>query len=183
MAWHQVRRTRFNPRAPCGARRITWSVHMSAPSFQSTRPVWGATYDEEVINLIKNVSIHAPRVGRDPFCHSTPNGTTSFNPRAPCGARHRLYRLRGRPVLVSIHAPRVGRDIMWSDFVRRLSVSIHAPRVGRDQNWYGADYIRDVSIHAPRVGRDCCYSPSYSDSGSFNPRAPCGARRETLSVM
>ena len=56
--------------------------------FQSTRPVWGATVG--VLVIVPNaqqISIHAPRVGRDqtvPNLHSPP--------------------------LISIHAPRVGRD-------------------------------------------------------------------------
>ena len=33
----------FNPRAPCGARRVGIMPASWYPSFQSTRPVWGAT--------------------------------------------------------------------------------------------------------------------------------------------
>ena len=55
--------------------------------FQSTRPVWGATGAVYERQQSRDVSIHAPRVGRDersvvPFV--SPCG---FNPRAPCGAR------------------------------------------------------------------------------------------------
>ena len=34
-----------------------------------------------------DVSIHAPRVGRDFTCFTANLGNSSFNPRAPCGAR------------------------------------------------------------------------------------------------
>ena len=34
--------------------------------FQSTRPVWGATRRNDKERTIKMISIHAPRVGRDP---------------------------------------------------------------------------------------------------------------------
>ena len=34
---------RFNPRAPCGARRERMVLSASVEPFQSTRPVWGAT--------------------------------------------------------------------------------------------------------------------------------------------
>ena len=37
-----------------------------AKSFQSTRPVWGATLVRDSVVILVNVSIHAPRVGRDP---------------------------------------------------------------------------------------------------------------------
>ena len=55
--------------------------------FQSTRPVWGATKMGGTERGRKDISIHAPRVGRDlaiwqPFIY----------------------------IRISIHAPRVGRD-------------------------------------------------------------------------
>ena len=34
-----------------------------------------------------------------------------FNPRAPCGARHIIGRVKELRMHVSIHAPRVGRDL------------------------------------------------------------------------
>ena len=38
-----------------------------AKSFQSTRPVWGATAALFMFSSFPRVSIHAPRVGRDTF--------------------------------------------------------------------------------------------------------------------
>ena len=55
--------------------------------FQSTRPVWGATCENDVFRLSRIISIHAPRVGRD---------------------KHKWERTF--PHAISIHAPRVGRD-------------------------------------------------------------------------
>ena len=150
--------------------------------FQSTRPVRGATLLAAGEQLGPAVSIHAPRAGRDQLGHlvgrrepqfqstrpvrgatagwpSWGPGSRSFNPRAPCGARHgprrRLVHGRG----VSIHAPRAGRD--------------HPPR--------GSDRSRQVSIHAPRAGRDRRTPWSRPRPRSFNPRAPCGARRGTTA--
>ena len=124
----------FNPRAPCGARlreeRLRAnlsqiSIHApragrdavlstrgrSATTFQSTRPVRGATW-EALIEVSKHceISIHAPRAGRDLkqdkvqtsgpkfqstrpvrgatiFRHLSTVQMQYFNPRAPCGAR------------------------------------------------------------------------------------------------
>ena len=56
-------------------------------------------------------------------------------------------------------------------------VSIHAPRVGRDLLQADALRDKDVSIHAPRVGRDSGKTRTRQRKRSFNPRAPCGARR------
>ena len=35
--------------------------------FQSTRPVWGATEEMPAVEEMFEISIHAPRVGRDQF--------------------------------------------------------------------------------------------------------------------
>ena len=103
----------FNPRAPCGARLTTSRAAPSFSLFQSTRPVRGATSAERRHAQQHDISIHAPRAGRDklggfynngailfqstrpvrgatrsfPVPASLPN---NFNPRAPCGARPRL---------------------------------------------------------------------------------------------
>ncbi len=58
----------FNPRAPCGARPMFRQAQQMAQGFQSTRPVWGATF----------MSFIAER------------NPDYFNPRAPCGARLRV---------------------------------------------------------------------------------------------
>ena len=55
----------FNPRAPCGARRLYHTLSVVLQRFQSTRPVWGATLPLRPIHQQGAVSIHAPRVGRD----------------------------------------------------------------------------------------------------------------------
>ena len=65
-AKHRIYVTYFNPRAPCGARRLVLSRDLSVQRFQPTRPLRGATG-----------AIPTPR-------DDAPN----FNPRAPCGARH-----------------------------------------------------------------------------------------------
>ena len=105
----------FNPRAPCGARHP--KTLYSLPPF--------------------DISIHAPRVGRDStsylyytilygFQSTRPVwGATMvkaleaddkeyFNPRAPCGARQAPLIAACLSVIISIHAPRVGRDSVWS---------------------------------------------------------------------
>ena len=86
----------FNPRAPCGARPQCCCDNRLATAFQSTRPVWGATRSSNRRKARHQISIHAPRVGRDP--------------------RTIIVRVASN---ISIHAPRVGRDhvcvVMSSD--------------------------------------------------------------------
>ena len=124
----------FNPRAPCGARLVlvgtaylAWSFQSTRPMrgatehpesqrqfqpFQSTRPMRGATYSWPEWRALRLISIHAPHAGRDTGhsgCHS---GCGDFNPRAPCGARQQKYTkllytlLRQKAILRQFHAKR-----------------------------------------------------------------------------
>ena len=99
----------FNPRAPCGARHLCSSLPITTAEFQSTRPVRGATPRSMTALLLSlfqstrpvrgatrrwssdrhivQVSIHAPRAGRDRQTIKMVRWYGCFNPRAPCGAR------------------------------------------------------------------------------------------------
>ena len=77
----------FNPRSPCGERLKQLLALVPVTAFQSTLPVWGATYSLIINNFFRDISIHAPRVGSDTTLYL--NGTLSK---------------------ISIHAPRVGSD-------------------------------------------------------------------------
>ena len=127
----------------------------SGAKFQSTRPVWGATGAVPAHSCHRQVSIHAPRVGRDRKFLSHSGSTHSFNPRAPCGARLRGGRLLWLRKLFQSTRPVWGATPCVWPYEGTLPVSIHAPRVGRDPEGV-------VKRH-----RLMC----------FNPRAPCGARR------
>ena len=83
----------FNPRAPCGARRTAINNDCIEETFQSTRPVWGATNGMHLKTMNIFVSIHAPRVGRDKGSFVPRTKGVCFNPRAPCGARLSLLLL------------------------------------------------------------------------------------------
>ena len=103
----------FNPRTPRGVRHVAvhrqrtdWRFQSTRPvrsatprhadlehivSFQSTRPVRGATRFNGPNQAFFLVSIHAPRAGRDSSTAIACNTACGFNPRAPCGARHRYF--------------------------------------------------------------------------------------------
>ena len=145
--------------------------------FQSTRPVRGATAR-----------------------HGPPRSLAGcFNPRAPCGARLKLYPPTDettvfqstRPVRgatydalakkqaqkVSIHAPRAGRDatqaLAWAMVT---VVSIHAPRAGRDNLRAIGVRVKDAFQSTRPVRGATRASAGPTTSRRFNPRAPCGAR-------
>ena len=130
----------FNPRAPCGARHTTITKSSNKRKFQSTRPVRGATITSVETHSRKQISIHAPRAGRDKRKKNYALIETYFNPRAPCGAR--LPVIPHKPVgnKISIHAPRAGRDVIIPGNHNADDISIHAPRAGRDsksiQNYF-----------------------------------------------
>ena len=126
--------------------------------FQSTRPVRGATTLDEVYPLVFQISIHAPRAGRDRRVKADGAHTFDFNPRAPCGARRAPLRRNGV----------------------REHFNPRAPCGARRGQQHRGDPAGVISIHAPRAGRDpwprCCPAALRY----FNPRAPCGARQGSL---
>ena len=61
-----------------------------------------------------------------------------------------------------------------------MDISIHAPRAGRDRGFYHFQRGCGISIHAPRAGRDNYKTGQIRRYKDFNPRAPCGARRNLI---
>ena len=147
----------FNPRAPCGARRSKPTRRPGAPVisihaprvgrdgntaalnfcvhlFQSTRPVWGATEQEQFVQTIAIFQSTRPvwgaTVGLPIGCRTK----RYFNPRAPCGARPMPCIALYTSCLFQSTRPVWGATT-FTQYTRQNSrkISIHAPRVGRDQ--------------------------------------------------
>ena len=123
----------------------------------------GATSENLYIKSRFNISIHAPRMGRD-------SGGDQ-------GAAGRTY--------ISIHAPRMGRDL--EIYIYTLSVdciSIHAPRMGRDYMPSACGgKCGDFNPRAPYGARPRSIWRSCPHPCNFNPRAPYGARLSGLHCM
>ena len=126
----------------------------------------------------EDISIHAPRVGRDRNTEAVQRLANEFQSTRPVWGATAGAAQQAAGTPISIHAPRVGRDTMTlcsHELLLRFqstrpvwgatepggrtahadAISIHAPRVGRDGQMafeYTAHY--SISIHAPRVGRD-----------------------------
>ena len=108
-------------------------LHCFSVAFQSTRPVKGATGTRAVRRGRLNVSIHAPREGRDLVATNT---TATRKP-------------------VSIHAPREGRDgsaTRVADIRARFQSTRPVKGATLGKTRWGS--YNGVSIHAPREGRD-----------------------------
>ena len=169
----------FNPRAPCGARLRSFSYPEIIDIFQSTRPVWGATcralsapWPARHFNPrapcgarpgvarhkspARNISIHAPRVGRDPKLSEHCQSAFRFQSTRPVWGATKDFIFNIDDICISIHAPRVGRD----------------PMTGRKPR-FSYDFNPRAPCGARHHGRVHA-APIFCD---FNPRAPCGARR------
>ena len=106
----QKTRRNFNPRTPCGVRQYTSHGRLDGWGFQSTHPVWGATWVRR----------------RWWPC------VRHFNPRTPCGVRHkgRMGNLPGVRFQSThpVWGATSGSMFPWAS----TEISIHAPRVGCD---------------------------------------------------
>ena len=144
----------FNPRPPCGGRRKRSDLRAAQSEFQSTPPVWGATYAALQQRGLRSISIHAPRVGGDSGPTHASAGSRYFNPRPPCG---------GRPERSFIRA---GYDGFQST----------PPVWGATSGLVGREAYGTFQSTPPVWGATsgCCGAgsrPCY-----FNPRPPCGGR-------
>ena len=129
-----------------------------------------------------DISIHAPRAGRDAIVMFPPALKTYFNPRAPCGARPTSSVGRQTVILFQSTRPVRGATLEGVKGGHSFIISIHAPRAGRDAKAVHAAATAMISIHAPRAGRDVEIGGVRFVIAYFNPRAPCGARLPILNV-
>ena len=123
----------FNPRPPCGGRRYqgTWECR------------------------VRDISIHAPRVGGDLERVFRRMGVTAyFNPRPPCGGRHPTNNMRIELDIFQSTPPVWGATRGGDEHPWAKDISIHAPRVGGDDLHPAFLNSTEISIHAPRVGGD-----------------------------
>ncbi len=100
----------FNPRAPCGARRIRDFYKYVRKIFQSTRPVRGATRPLYVRELPGRISTHAPRAGRDDGSNILIRLLCQFQSTRPVRGATSIRDPAESSSNISIHAPRAGRD-------------------------------------------------------------------------
>ena len=145
--------------------------------FQSTLPVWGATFCSRLLKPEPKISIHAPRVGSDKQMINNADIVLHFNPRSPCGERREMD---GLPIYVTTFQstlPVWGATRAGLLKNRGYDISIHAPRVGSDKGFGFFDAEVGISIHAPRVGSDLFIRDQLRLTIHFNPRSPCGERR------
>ena len=162
----------FNPRSPCGERLCVAPYSACSRVFQSTLPVWGATVCAIVAHIVSDISIHAPRVGRDRLAVRIFRCHHDFNPRSPCGERPcvcAMYRLTQK---FQSTLPVWGATARCYFGSIGCYISIHAPRVGSDAPRMAGGLWPHISIHAPRVGSDAMTAQAIRPAFSFQSTLP-----------
>ena len=199
--FHLSRFNRFNPRTPCGVRHAMLSCAGPCRRFQSTHSLRSATGYCWTRRQGLSVSIHALLAECDEICNDYKNQQYGFNPRTPCGVRlsdwfspcpanqfQSTHSLRSATCFsgirktcrkVSIHALLAECDsLRMKQLVDVLAFqSTHSLRSAtRSDGSPHPDHV--VSIHA--LLAECDKSEAVQTVGriSFNPRTPCGVRRE-----
>ena len=167
------------PRVGCDESVI--ACRLDGIVFQSTHPVWGATFQETRRQGAHQISIHAPRVGCDAAPRAGPATADNFNPRTPCGVRRPKRAPSLRCLWISIHAPRVGcdRNTVQVRVYNRKFQSTH-PVWGATLQGKTNDILAAVfqSTH-PVWGATPPGMPAMLWTCNFNPRTPCGVRRRS----
>ena len=189
----------FNPRTPCGVRRVHWRATRQGPVFQSTHPVWGATRcDNAAGRPFLFQSTHpvwgATRLAAvrawDKLFQSThpvwgatsPNwpgsrSSENFNPRTPCGVRRSVPPYHRKSVIFQSTHP------VWGATFYSVKGDKRCMRFQSTHPVWGATTaaaeqlpVLLISIHAPRVGCDKVMRRLSDIDTNFNPRTPCGVR-------
>ena len=135
-------------------------------------------YLTAIVNGVIRISIHASRAGCDLQMLAGGKIRQNFNPRIPCGMRPRQRHTDRAGTGISIHASRAGCDVNHMDLWTYMHISIHASHAGCDLWPTGALPMDGISIHASRAGCDRAPSPIPAPVDHFNPRIPCGMRRQ-----
>ena len=169
----------FNPRSPCGERRTLCPNQAERAKISIHAPRVGSDRKNHPDLWALLISIHAPRVGSDLLFLYQSLTTLHFNPRSPCGERHRRKCYTGTMVchfnprspcgerhcyfLLNTLEPELFQSTLpvWGattaakiQAIKKEIISIHAPRVGSDSVATSSDNASVILIHAPRVGSD-----------------------------
>ena len=127
------------------------------------------------------ISIRAPRAGRDCCARMVAAAHSDFNPRAPCGVRHKNDgNWRGEQRFQSTHPV---RGATWQERARSTSRHNFNPRTPCGVRRWIRLLLPGTTNFNPRA--PCGARPSQCGGQrgmdhDFNPRAPCGARQRRL---
>ncbi len=151
---HRIQRISFNPRPPCGERRMTCRAACPLRPFQSTPSLRRATGSQQCFIL--------PGQG--------------FNPRPPCGERQG-FAVIGMYSGLFQSTPSLRRATAWQILVQFLfGVSIHALLAESDHQVAADGQGHPGFNPRPPCGERLKKSVKSALTYRFNPRPPCGER-------
>ena len=168
--------------------------------FQSTLPVWGATYNYG-IDLVSEgisihaprvgsdimrdidkkaesvISIHAPRVGSDPISQIPDLRTHYFNPRSPCGERRSSCCFCGAPSRFQSTLPVWGATRKETRAAgKQRHFNPRSPCGERPSGVHVIQHRRQFQSTLPVWGATWWLLRPRPRRRYFNPRSPCGER-------
>ena len=167
----------FNPRSPCGERRMCWAVEASMSEFQSALPLRGATTSVTPMRLACIYFNPRSPCGERPPRRLRGTQARNFNPRSPCGERQG-----------SVNAMKAAWEFQSALPLRGATrpaghprppgrISIRAPLAGSDYDYGNADEEKlEFQSALPLRGATSRRAPMSLRTGYFNPRSPCGER-------
>ena len=152
--YHSKRFNSFNSRAPRGARPGYHSSSPNSGKFQFTCPSRSTTALKALKALKALVSIHVPLAEHDARTGSTARPLSSFNSRAPRGARPPMCRQLCARSAFQFTCPSRSTTVYFGGYNNSFLVSIHVPLAEHD--FPTSDQLYDflVSIHVPLAEHD-----------------------------
>ena len=144
----------FNPRSPCGERRLVLLLRDHATVFQSTLPVRGATENALAFPHAADFNPRSP-CGERRLRPWIPAQSLHFNPRSPCGERRETHKQFRRINHFNPRSP-CGERQLTTIFCRILAI---------------------FQSTLPVRGATRCGATIRGGGAYFNPRSPCGERR------
>ena len=152
----------FNPRPPCGGRRRGADFRSIGVAFQSTPPVWGAT-----------IPGSSPRRRR-----------RHFNPRPPCGGRPQPCPDRCGPWYFNPRPPCGGRLTPARASSTASQFQSTPPVWGATRCRRGRNKVDTAFQSTPPVWGATGAGPVGSGGAkNFNPRPPCGGRHHESMLL
>ena len=152
-------RERFQSTLPLRGATIRAGKFEVPALFQSTLPLRGATYCLEPYARVITISIHAPLAGSDPSSLRNNHQISNFNPRSPCGERPWRHTFAKTFLLFQSTLP--------------LRGATRSTRCNISTYWVFQSTL-------PLRGATKQKGEDLLDISNFNPRSPCGERRNAI---
>ena len=110
--------------------------------------------------------------------------TVNFNPRSPCGERQMGTGCSSSAAYFNPRSPcgeRLSIVITIKNYIMQFQSTLPV-RGATNSLICSFNSLFSISIHAPRAGSDGVHFGRLQRNKNFNPRSPCGERREALQL-